>query len=133
MLENLLSAALFILACILLYRFHPAILGALRRFDANNRARIQAEIKDRSDSLAHFRHTLRLAEEQVEQVGAVTSADERTGTAVTRYLFEGETFASERDAVRAREKKVRTIARGFYMDLPAALRARRGEDKLGRE
>ena len=133
MIENLLSAALFILAGIVVYRFHPQILRAFRQFDANSRARIEGEIRDRADSLAHFRHTLKRAEEQVEEVQAVTVSDERTGTPVTRFLFEGETFASERDAVRAREEKVRVIARGFYMDLPAALRARKEDDRLGRE
>ncbi len=132
MLENLLTASLFILAGILLYRFHPAILRGFQRFDAQNRARIQAEIRDRSDALAHFRHTLSLAEEQVEEVGAVSVADERTGLPVTRYLFEGETFADQRDATRAREDKVRAVARGFYVDLPAALAARKGDGKLGR-
>ena len=133
MFENLISATLFILVCILLYRFHPQILAAFQRFDANNRARIQGEIRDRGDSLAHFRHTLKLAEEQVEEVSAVTVPDERTATPVTRYLFEGETFATEREAMRVREDKVRALARAFYVELPAALAARRGDGKLGRE
>ena len=133
MFENLLSATLFILVCILLYRFHPQILTAFQRFDANNRARIQGEIRDRSDSLAHFRHTLKLAEEQVEEVSAVTVSDERTGTPVTRYLFEGETFATEREAARIREDRVRAMARAFYVELPAALAARKGDGKLGKE
>ncbi len=58
--------------------------------------------------------------------------DERTAQPVTRWLFEGETFASEEDARRVREDKVRSIARGFYVDLPAALRARKEDDRLGR-
>jgi hypothetical protein len=112
--------------------FWPRISGALHRFDAQVRDRRAQEIQDRADATAHFRHTLRLAEEQVDDVTPVTVADERTGQKVTRFLFEGETFASEAEAKRAREDKMRAIARGFYMDLPAALRARRGDDRLER-
>lgn len=133
MIANLITTALFVLAGIFLVRFWPQISGAVNRFDAQARDRHAQEIQDRSDALAHFRHTIKLAEEQVDVVSAVTVSDERTGQPVTRWLFEGETFANERDATRAREDKVRSIARGFYMDLPAALRARRGDDQLGRE
>jgi hypothetical protein len=131
-LENLIGASLFVLVCIVVYRFHREIFGSLRRFDAQNRARIEAQRRDRADATAHFRHTLGLAEEQVEQVSAITVPDERTATPVTRYVFDGETFADEREARRAREEKVRAIARGFYMELPAALAARGGDGKLGR-
>ncbi len=130
MLENLFTAAAFILAGILFYRFHPAILAALARFDARNRARIEAEERDRSDSLAHFRHTLRLAEEQFEAVSEVQTTDERTGVSITRYVFEGETFATRREAERMREEKVRKKARQFYVELPAALAARKEDGKL---
>jgi hypothetical protein len=51
---------------------------------------------------------------------------------VKRYLFEGEQFASEADALAVRSDKVLAIARGFYVDLPAALRARKEDDRLGR-
>jgi hypothetical protein len=128
--KDLIFTALFIFAIILLV--HPRVLGAFRRFDASNRARIEAEQNDKRDDVAHFRHTLKLAEEQVEEIASFSAPDERTGQPVTRWLFDGETFATERDAVRAREDQVRTIARGFYMDLPAALRARKGDDQLGR-
>jgi hypothetical protein len=111
---------------------HPRVLGAFRRFDASNRDKIAGEINDKRDSVAHFRHTLKLAEEQVEDVTAFTASDERTGQPVTRWLFEGETYMTERDARLAREDRMRTIARGFYMDLPAALRARKEDDRLGR-
>ena len=132
MIANLLTTALLVLAGILLVRFWPQISGAVSRFDAQVRDRRAQEIQDRSDATAHFRHTLKLAEEQVDDVTGITVADERTGQPVTRWLFEGETFATERDARLAREDRVRSIARGFYMDLPAALRARKGDDQLGR-
>jgi hypothetical protein len=128
MIWNIVAVALVVLAGITLA--HPRVLGAFRRFDARTRERIEAERQDRADALAHFRHTLKLAEEQVEQVSAVSVPDERTGMQVTRYLFEGETFMTEADAAEARSSKMRAIARGFYMDLPAALRARREDDKL---
>ena len=128
MVWNIVAISLIVPAGIVLA--HPRVLGAFRRFDARTRERIASERQDRADALAHFRHTLKLAEEQVEEVSAVTVPDERIGTPVTRYLFEGETFMSEADAAQARADKMRAIARGFYMDLPAALRARREEDKL---
>jgi hypothetical protein len=129
---NLISVSLLILAGIVTVRFWPQISGAVSRFDAQIRERRAQEIRDRGDATAHFRHTLKLAEEQVDDVTSVTVPDERTGQPVTRFLFEGETFASEADAKRVRDDKVRAIARGFYMDLPAALRARKEDDRLGR-
>jgi hypothetical protein len=54
----------------------------------------------------------------------------KTGTAVTRYTFEGERFATRRDAERVREERVRALARKFYMELPAALAARREDGRL---
>jgi len=39
--------------------------------------------------------------------------DERTGTPVTRYLFEGEQFATRAEAERVRADKVRSLARTF--------------------
>ncbi|HVU19364.1 MAG TPA: hypothetical protein VHE09_01445 [Rhizomicrobium sp.] len=129
MTRDLIFTAAFIFAVLLLV--HPRVLGAFRRFDAGNREKIEAERNDRGDQVAHFRHTLKLAEEQVEDVTSFTVADERTGQPVTRWLFDGETFANERDARLVREDQVRKVARGFYMDLPAALRARKEDDRLG--
>ena len=130
---NLFTTSGLIIGALLLYRFWPAILKKLQKFDAQNHARIEAERRDRSDSLAHFRHTLTIAEEQVEEIGEKTDFDARTGEPVKRYLFEGETYATRRDAQRVREGKVRALAREFYMELPAALAARRGNGKLGKD
>jgi hypothetical protein len=129
---NLVSTALLIFAGLLLVRFWPQISGAVHRFDAKVRDRHAQEVADRRDATAHFRHTLKLAEEQVEAVSSITVPDARTGEPVRRFLFEGEQYMNEADALAAREDKVRTIARGFYMDLPAALRARKEDDRLGR-
>jgi len=130
---NLFTTTAFIIAGLLFYRFWPAIHAAIKRFDDQNRARIEGDIRDRHDSLAHFRHTLKIAEEQVEEIGEIEVRDERTAEPVKRYLFEGERFAHRREAERVREEKVRTLARKFYMELPAALAARRGDGKLGRD
>ncbi len=130
MIERLLVTAGFILAFILVYRFHRPLLAALRQFDARNRARRLEELRDRQDQLAHFRHTLGRAEEQVEDVAEITLSDERTATPVVRFLFEGVRFATREEAERARAEKIRLLARSFYMDLPRALAARRGDDRL---
>ena len=132
MIENLITTAAIIAAALLLIRFWPAILAVLKRFDDSNRARIEGELRDRADNLAHFRHTLQTAEEQVEQIHEIEVPDERTGQPVKRYVFEGVWFASQREAAHARDDKIRSLARKFYMELPAALAARREDDKLGR-
>ena len=118
-----------VIAGILVYRYHRAILARLERFDERNRARIDQEQRDRGDNLAHFRHTLTLAEEHTEEVSEITRTDPRTATPVTRYVFEGEEFATRREAEKAREEIVRAKARAFYSELPVALTAR-GDEKL---
>lgn len=130
MASELILTALFILGAILLV--HPRTLAFLRGVDARNRARIENERSDRSDRTAHFRHTLGVAEEQVEAVSAITVPDERTGVPVRRWVFEGETFASEDDAEAVRAEKMRAIALGFYRELPAALHAPKEDDRIRR-
>lgn len=127
--HDLIVTFLAVVAGILVYRYHHAIVAVVKRFDERNRARIEADEKDRDDSLAHFRHTLKLAEEHTEAVGEITLSDPRTATPVTRYVFEGEHFMTQREAERAREEKVRAKARAFYMELPHALTAR-GDERL---
>ncbi len=127
--QDLFITAAFLVAVILLYRFRGPILGALARFDMRNRERRRDEIRDRHDPLAHYRHTARVAAEQVEEVGAFETTDERTGLPVTRFTFAGEVFASREEAEAARQESILQKARGFYRELPAALRARR-KDKL---
>jgi hypothetical protein len=114
---------------LLIYGFRFRILDRLRRFDQRNVARQRQEREDRGDRLAHYKHTLELAAEQVEDIGEIKVPDERTGDPVTRYLFEGETFASRDEAEAARNEKIVAKAREFYMELPAALAAR-SKDKL---
>jgi hypothetical protein len=128
--SNLIQMALLILVALLIYRFRGRILGALHRFDDRVAARRSEEMRDRQDGNAHYKHTLRLAEEQVEEVQPITVPDERTAQPVTRYLFEGEQFATREEAGEVRAGKIRDIARGFYMELPRALAERRRKDKL---
>src|SRR5690242_19727714 len=90
--ESLIGTTVLIIAAILLYRFRAPLLGALHWFDARNVARIREEIGDRRDPVAHYKHTLRLAEEQVEEVSELSTHDSRTGLPIARYVFEGEQF-----------------------------------------
>jgi hypothetical protein len=129
MLEQVVWAFLFIVAALAVYRWRHEIIGGLKRFDADNVRRIAEQERDKADPIAHYRHTLHTAEEQVEEVSEVVDSDARLGTPITRYLFEGERFATRTEAERARAEKIRAIARGYYMDLPVALSERR-KDKL---
>jgi hypothetical protein len=129
-LRDLLTTSAFIAVMLVVYRFRHDIAAALARFDRRNVQRLADEQRDRSDPIAHFRHTLKVAEEQVEEVSEINVADERLGTPVTRFVFEGEQFASRFDAERVRAEKIRAIARGFYVELPRALAQRKQDDKL---
>jgi hypothetical protein len=128
--SRLFAVAAALLVAIVVVRLWPRIFAALKRFDAANIARIQQERIDRGDQLAHFRHTLGRSEEQVEDIIEISELDPRTATSVTRYVFEGERFATRWEAEKARAQKVGDIARGFYRELPTALRARKGDDRL---
>ena len=130
MIQNLIGVTVFIAVLLLIYRFQHPILAALRRFDARNVKRIQEQEVEKTDPLAHFKHTLRTAEEQVEAVSEITVLDERLATPITRFVFEGQQFATRADAERVRAEKIRAIARGYYMELPVALAERRGNETL---
>jgi len=129
MLSQIIGTFLVIVAALVAYRYRRWIVERLKRFDDQNVRRIAEQERDKVDPLAHYRHTLRTAEEQVEAVSEIVEPDERLGTPVTRYLFEGERFADRADAERVRAEKIRAIARGYYQDLPVALAERR-KDKL---
>jgi len=132
MTHSLYATAGIVLAAIFLYRFHRPILAALARFDARNIARKFDEARDRRDRLAHYRHTVRLAEEQVDDISEIVVSDERTATPVVRFVFAGETFATREEAETARGAAIMAKARDFYVDLPAAL-SRRDDASLRRE
>jgi hypothetical protein len=130
LLRDLLTTSFIIALLLAIFRYRHEIAAALARFDARNVRRIAEEQRDRSDPIAHFRHTLKVAEEQVEDVTEITVSDERLGTPVTRYVFEGEQFSSRFEAERVRAEKIRAIARGFYVELPMALARRKQDGKL---
>ncbi|MGD0143838.1 MAG: hypothetical protein ABSC92_11820 [Rhizomicrobium sp.] len=127
--KNLYQVSALVFGGLLIYGFRVRILDRLRRINQRNIARQRQEAEDRRDRFAHYKHTLSLAAEQVEEIGEIKVPDERTGDPVTRYLFEGETFASRDEAEAARNEKIVAKAREFYMELPAALAAR-GNGKL---
>ncbi len=129
MLSQVLWSFLFIVAALAVYRWRRAIVDGLARFDAANVRRIAEQEREKTDPLAHYRHTLKTAEEQVEPVSEIVESDARLGTPITRYVFEGERFMSHAEAERVRAEKIRAIARGYYRELPIALAERRG-DKL---
>ena len=112
MLENMLWASGFILACILFYRF---ALPVLRRFDAENVERIVRQEQEKSDPTAHIRHALETAEEQVEPVTEIKVGD------VVQYLFETKIYLDRDDAQAARAERIGAIARRFYAELPRAM------------
>jgi hypothetical protein len=130
--RDLFSMAAFLLVLILLYGFRRPILAALKRFDEANIARRTEETHDRVDRLAHFKHTLRLAEEQVEDVTEMIGRDTRTGSPITLFVFEGEQFHSRDEAEAARNEAIVAKAREFYRELPVEL-MRRGDGTLGRK
>jgi hypothetical protein len=120
MTRDLLTVFGFVAVAILIYRYNRVLIAALRRFDARNVKRIQDQEAEKRDPLAHFKHTLRTAEEQVEEVSEITVPDERLGTPVTRFLFEGQQYATRFEADAARAEKIRAVA----------LAERRGKDTL---
>ena len=118
---NVLWACAFVLACIGFYRY---AVPWLKRFDDKNVARIAQQERDKSDTNAHIRHALDVAEQQVEEVQEV-----KVG-AVTHYLFEAEVFATREEAEEMRARRIGSVARRFYDELPAALMGREQPQNL---
>ena len=110
--ENVLWACAFVLICIAFYRYG---IPMLKRFDQANIARIAREQRDRAEPNAHIRHALEVAEEQVEEIQEI-----KVGPAI-HYLFEAEVFATREEAEEMRARRIGTVARRFYEELPAAL------------
>ena len=123
---NLISVALFLLAAALIYKFRLRIFLPLRRFEANNAARRAEEARALFDRYAHYRQTVQLAEEQVEEVSKLKIADPRTGEPLDRYVFLGVTYGTRREAETARHEVVIEKAREFYIDLDRMYLSRRG-------
>ena len=72
---------------------------------------VEEEISDRRDPVAHFKHTFRVAEEQVEEISEIEVPDARTGATVRRFVFEGEQFATRDEAEAARQQSIVAKAR----------------------
>ncbi|MEY4879931.1 MAG: hypothetical protein RJB62_1400 [Pseudomonadota bacterium] len=109
---NLFLIAFLFIGALAFYRWGGPIRNALKRFDARNRARQQEEFEARFDAHAHYRQTLRLAEEQFEEVTEVVAED---GT--PRFLFGGEEYFDKAEAEAARRTAIVAQARAFYVDL----------------
>lgn len=118
---NIVLICLLFLAVAALYRWGRPILQALRRFDARNARRKQEQYAARFDPNAHYRETMRLAEEQVEEITEVTHPGP-----LTRFLFDGEEYDRREDAEAARAAMVFEKARGFYVELDTIYLGRRG-------
>ena len=121
MLENVFWACGFVLIGILVYRFG---LPMLKRFDAENVARIARQEREKSDPDAHIRHALETAEEQVEPVTEIKVGDS------VQYLFEAQLFLDRDEAEEARAHRIGAIARRFYAELPQALAGRETRSPL---
>ena len=130
MLRDILTLFGFLAVAILLYRYHRAVIAALKRFDARNVKRIEDQARMRTDPLAHFRETMSIAEEQVEEIQEVQAIDTRLGTPTTHFVFEGEHFLTRDEAERVRAAKIGTIARNYYVDLPKALAERKAPETV---
>lgn len=130
MIRELILTSLFIAALLVVFRFRYRIAAAVRRFDDTNIQRIKDQEAERADPLAHFKHTLRAAEEQVEDVSELTLRDVRLGTPVTRYVFEGQYYATREEADFMRAEKIRAIARNYYRELPVALAEPRAQPAM---
>jgi hypothetical protein len=115
--SDLFSAVLILFGLLMVAAFRYRILAGLRRFEANNALRRAEEARALFDKYAHYRQTVRFAEEEVEEVAKITVRDERTGEPVTRYVFLGEQFASRKEAEAARYAAIIEKAREFYKDL----------------
>ena len=124
--SDLLTLALLFVSAALAYRFRARLMAPLRRFEARNAARRAEEFNSLFDRNAHYRQTVRLAEEQVEEVVKIQTTDERTGQPVDRYLFQAVQYATLNEAEAARLAVVVEKAREFYIDLDRNWLPRRG-------
>ena len=130
MLRDVLTLFGFLAVAILIYRYQRAVIGALKRFDARNVKRIEDQARARVDPLAHFRETMSIAEEQVEEIQEIRVQDARLGTPTTHFVFEGEHFLTRDEAERVRAAKIGSIARNYYVDLPRALAERKAQETV---
>jgi hypothetical protein len=124
--QNLLTVAVIFALIALFMVFKDRIVGALKRFDARNTARRAEEARALFDNYAHYRQTMELAEEQVEEVQKFRTTDTRTSEPIERYVFEGVQYPTRREAEAARHEAIIGKAREFYMELDKMYLSRRG-------
>ncbi len=124
--QNLLIVAVILAVVAVFLAFRDRIVGALKRFDARNAARRAEEARALFDGYAHYRQTVELAEEQVEDVTKFRTTDARTGEPVEAYIFLGIQYATRREAEAARHEAIVEKAREFYMELDQIYLGRRG-------
>ena len=122
--SNLLSVILIFFCGVLIYAFRRRILDPLRRFEARNARRRTEEARALYDNHAHYRQTVEFAQEEIEEVAAISVPDERTGEPVVRYLFLGDQYATRKEAEAVRFGIVIEKAREFYKDLDRIYLAR---------
>nr|TFG55304.1 MAG: hypothetical protein E4H34_00755 [Hyphomicrobiales bacterium] len=119
--ENIVLICMVFFGAAALYRWGRPILAALRRFDARNARRQEEQRMARFDPDAHYRETMRLADEQVEQIAEFTAPGP-----VKRYIFNGEEYDRLEEAEAARMAIVIEKARGFYVELDTIYLGRGG-------
>jgi hypothetical protein len=124
--RNLLIFAGVLALVALFLAFRERILGALKRFDARNAARRAEEARSLFDRYAHYRQTVELAEEQVEEITKFRTTDTRSGEPLERFIFLGVQYATRREAEAARHVAIIEKAREFYMELDQMYLSRRG-------
>jgi hypothetical protein len=123
--SDLFTAVLILFGVVLVFGFRYRILAGLRRFEANNALRRAEEARALFDRYAHYRQTVKFAEEEIEEVTKIRVPDERTGEPVTRYVFLGEQYATRKEAEAARYAVIIERAREFYKDLDRIYLSRR--------
>ena len=124
--RNLLIFAVVLALVALFLVFRERILGALKRFDTRNAERRAEEARALFDRYAHYRQTMELAEEQVEEITKFRTTDARTGEPLERFIFLGVQYATRREAEAARHDAIIEKAREFYMELDQMYLSRRG-------
>ena len=123
--SNLIQVVLVLSGVLLAVGTYKPLRRMLRRFEAKNAERRMQEFQSALDQYAHYRQTIQLIEEQIEQVSSVTVSDERTGQPVTRFTFLGDLYATRKEAEAARYAAVIEKAREFYIDLDRVFLSRR--------
>lgn len=135
MLSDLWRMVGILLVALAVVALRRPVMRALRRFDQRNAERRMQELRSAIDPYSHYRQTVDVVQEQIEEVSPVTVPDERTGEPVTRYLFLGVWYATRKEAEEARQSVVIEKAREYYRELDQVFLARwrrRAQDGIGK-